>query len=90
VTLTTQYRVPKDIASILNARVYSGKYITAESAQVPADGFQFVDVPYSVAQHNKQYVNLSEIDCGIDLLLQLEREEGSKSIMILTPVRIKS
>jgi hypothetical protein len=38
VMLTTQYRVPRDIAEMLNARVYKGQYKTCLTAKVPDSG----------------------------------------------------
>ena len=38
VLLDTQYRVPRDIAEMLNARVYRGQYKTCPHAKVPNSG----------------------------------------------------
>ena len=38
VILDTQYRVPRDIAEMLNARVYNGQYKTCPTAKVPTSG----------------------------------------------------
>lgn len=42
VMLTTQYRVPRDIAEMLNARVYRGQYNTCLTAKVPDSGLSFL------------------------------------------------
>jgi hypothetical protein len=38
ILLTTQYRVPRDIAEMLNSRVYRGNYKTCPKAKVPISG----------------------------------------------------
>jgi hypothetical protein len=91
VLLKTQYRVPADIATILNGRVYSGNYNTAKTANVPLEGFQFVDVPCrfhetSALRKDQKYINRNEIDECIKILRELQRDTERKSIMILTPV----
>jgi hypothetical protein len=45
VKLTSQYRVPRDIANLLNARIYLGDYVTAPECRAPSRGFNFVDIP---------------------------------------------
>lgn len=86
VLLKTQYRVPADIAAILNGHIYGGNYNTAKTANVPLEGFQFVDVPITSTRYDKKYVNKDEIDQCITLLRKLQRDSVTKSIMILTPV----
>ena len=44
VMLTSQYRVPRDIAEMLNARVYRGQYITCQSAKIPDSGMANVSL----------------------------------------------
>ena len=86
VKLTTQYRVPHDIANLLNDRIYRGDYKTAPTCKAPLKGFQFVDVP-EVANRagGEQYLNDREIHECIRILEKLHRA-GSTSIMVLTPV----
>jgi hypothetical protein len=85
IKLTQQYRVPRDIAAILNARIYNGDYNTPESCRVPHRGFRLVDTPIDRCE---KYVNRKEIDVCLDLVRQLHQKR-EKSIMLLTPVRSK-
>lgn len=86
VKLTTQYRVPRDIANLLNDRIYRGDYKTAPTCKAPLKGFTFIDVPEEANQFGgKQYVNDREIQECIRILRELRRD-GSTSIMVLTPV----
>jgi superfamily I DNA and/or RNA helicase len=85
IQLTTQYRVPHDIADLLNARIYKGNYHTAHECKAPRQGFQFVHVSYS--HESQKYVNDNEIQHCVDLVRQLVRDKGTDSIMVLTPVR---
>lgn len=55
VMLTTQYRVPRDIAEMLNSRVYRGQYNTCSTANVPDSGLSSIQLllallhsPYSI------------------------------------------
>ena len=45
IKLTTQYRVPRDIANLLDVRIYKGDYVTPLSCEVPVKGFHFLNVP---------------------------------------------
>jgi hypothetical protein len=86
VLLTTQYRVPRDIANVLNSHIYKGRYDTAPTCQAPLNGFRFVDVPRSRSyERNEKYVNKDEIRYCIELARQSSKEYDS--IMVLTPVR---
>ena len=86
VKLTTQYRVPHDIANLLNDRIYRGDYKTAPTCKAPLKGFQFVDVPEEANRAGgEQYVNNREIRECIRILEKLHRD-GSTSVMVLTPV----
>lgn len=85
VLLKSQYRVPRDIANLLNARIYSGNYLTPISCSVPSRGFHFVDVPENKYRRDAKYVNSDEVDYCLELV-QESRMEGFESIMILTPV----
>ena len=38
IMLTLQYRVPRDIAEMLNSRIYRGNYVTPLNAKVPMSG----------------------------------------------------
>jgi hypothetical protein len=84
VDLTTQYRVPRDIADLLKTRIYNGQYNTAETAQVPKQGFCFIDVPFMESKR-KRYVNDNEVEKVVELVRRCDRD-GIVSIMVLTPV----
>ena len=84
IQLKVQYRVPLDIANLLNARIYNGQYNTCKNCKVPHQGFRFVDVPFK-ANRQRDYVNNNEVDIVIQLVQQL-KENGEDSVMILTPV----
>jgi hypothetical protein len=86
VKLTTQYRVPHDIANLLNDRIYRGDYKTAPTCKAPLKGFKFIDIPGEANRFGgKQYVNDREIQECIRILGDLRRD-GITSIMVLTPV----
>jgi len=85
VMLTTQYRVPKDLADMLNQRVYRGQYNTCPKAGVPISGLRMVDVPWSESPR-KKYVNPNEVERGLRLLNQLSLEGGIFSTLVITPV----
>jgi hypothetical protein len=85
VKLTRQYRVPRDIANLLNARIYLGDYVTAPECRAPSKGFHFVDVPENRRQAGGKYVNDAEVQYCLDLVRETKRE-GRTSIMVLTPV----
>ena len=87
VKLTTQYRVPRDIANLLNDRIYKGNYKTALECGVPMKGFHFIDVPEEsrYGRENEKYVNKREIARCIELV-QARIREGFDSLMVLTPV----
>jgi hypothetical protein len=86
--LTTQYRVPKDIACILNTHVYSGLYNTCPRALVPCSGLNVIHVKED--QHRmmsrKKYVNLNEIIRGCELIDELRQDDSISNILIITPV----
>jgi len=82
--LCAQYRVPRDIARILDARVYSGRYNTHPRAPVPNEGLQFHHVTKLGAQERRKYVNTAEVNAVLALA---ERKAGNgNKVMILTPV----
>ena len=85
VMLTTQYRVPKDIADMLNHRVYRGQYNTCPLASVPLSGLHMVNVPWSEHKFRK-YVNPDEIEKGISMLEQLMLDYDISSTLVITPV----
>jgi hypothetical protein len=85
IKLTNQYRVPRDIAGLLDARIYLGDYRTAPECQVPSKGFHFMDIPEDRRQGGKKYVNDAEVQHCLELVRQSKRE-GRESIMVLTPV----
>lgn len=89
VLLTTQYRVPKDIADMLNNRVYRGQYNTCPFARVPLSGLHMVHVPWSESQRRK-YVNPNEVEEGIFLLQRLVLDYEIGSTLVITPVSIET
>ena len=89
IALTTQYRVPRDIADILNARIYNNKYCTPREAGVVDRGLVFRHVP-SPEEFRKKYVNTNEVNAVLNILRdhrQTIRRGREASLMILTPVR---
>ena len=88
VTLTKQYRVPKDIADMLNHRVYGGQYNTCPLASVPLSGLHMVNVPWSGSQFRK-YVNPNEVERGISMLEKLMLDYDISSTLVITPVRFQ-
>lgn len=85
VVLTKQYRVPRDIADILNARVYGGKYLTAPGCTAPLRGFTFVSVDSPTRAYEDRFVNENEIQECIRLVKK-SLMCGQSNIMVLTPV----
>ena len=83
IALRTQYRVPKDIAAILNARVYNGQYKTHQRAVVEC-GLEFLHVDKSQRKEFRKYVNSDEVDVVLRLASQYVQD--GLSVMILTPV----
>ena len=81
--LTQQYRVPKDIAEILNKRVYRGSYNTSPYANVPRMGLTICDV---VEDRNprRKYVNSNEVEYAFQLLDGLNL--ANSDVLIITPV----
>jgi len=86
VMLTTQYRVPKDIADILNTRIYNGSYNTCPSANVPHLGLNVVHIPEDPNPRRK-YVNSNEIDRGLELVDELSLDHRISNILIITPYK---
>jgi hypothetical protein len=83
IRLTTQYRVPRDIANVLNQRIYNNAYRTPINCAVPSHGFHFVHVDY--CHGSKKYENDNEVKkC---LAIVKTHATPGQSIMILTPVR---
>ena len=82
--LRKQYRVPRDIADILNARVYRGNYSTPPRAPVVGRGLKFRHVDFSES-HRKKYVNPSEVDEVLHIL-NTSSAHSFETIMVLTPV----
>jgi hypothetical protein len=87
VKLTTQYRVPRDIADILNARIYNGSYRTSPRC-VPNNGMAFKHVPLSIDPLRE---NVNPVEVAEVLVLLREKVAASRSgrvsVMVLTPVR---
>ncbi|GKY95983.1 hypothetical protein MPSEU_000558800 [Mayamaea pseudoterrestris] len=86
VNLTEQYRLPRDIASLLNARVYKGNFRTAVQFNAPLRGFHFVSVDSPLRGRENKYVNQMEINRCIEII-NLSIEEGHTSFMVLTPYK---
>lgn len=84
VTLFLQYRVPRDIASILNTYIYNGRYETPWDSSTVATGFNLIHVERS-RRTEESYVNRDEITKCIDILKRL-LSSGEESIMVITPV----
>lgn len=87
ILLTTQYRVPRDIADMLNSRIYNGAYITCPRANVPNLGLNVINVAADLNPRRK-YVNSNEVEKGIELVRELFRDDRITKILIITPVRI--
>mmetsp|Transcript_19122 Transcript_19122/g.27193 ORF Transcript_19122/g.27193 Transcript_19122/m.27193 type:complete len:275 (-) Transcript_19122:473-1297(-) len=85
IKLTMQYRVPRDIATILNHRIYQGDYKTAPECAAPLAGFHFVDV-FDSGQNREKYVNDNEIEECILLARNSLMDGFEKNIMVLTPI----
>jgi hypothetical protein len=85
IKLTQQYRVPRDIATILNARIYGGDYKTPETCPVPTRGFHLIHIP---SDRNEKYVNRNEIEGCLEIVRELKKRDEN-SIMLLTPVSSK-
>ena len=85
VMLTTQYRVPKDIADMLNTRIYKGTYNTCPSAKVPHRGL-FVENVLEDPNPRRKYVNLNEIEKGLEFIHQLSHDPEIRNILVITPV----
>lgn len=81
VKLTTQYRVPRDIAAILNDRVYNGDYKTAPSCKAAAQGLRFVHVRQDT-EPKRKYVNKYEVEEVLDIIARHQEEQ----VMVITPV----
>eukprot|EP00804_Cyclotella_cryptica_P025558 CCRYP_002821-RD/>CCRYP_002821-RD protein AED:0.06 eAED:0.06 QI:49/1/1/1/1/1/7/146/1058 len=86
ILLTKQYRVPKDIAEMLNQRVYRGRYKTCPTANVPMSGLRMINTPWSECPKRK-YVNPNEVEKGLDLLNRLSLDYKISSVLIITPYK---
>jgi hypothetical protein len=86
IKLTTQYRVPRDIADILNARIYNGSYQTSLRS-VPIRGMAFKHVPL---ENHPLLENVNPVEVAEVLRLLKEKvaasRSGTVSVMVLTPV----
>ena len=86
--LTKQYRVPKDIAEILNSRVYKGLYQTVEDMYIPHEGLKIVHVPVD-RKPRRKYVNSFEVEKGLSLLRDAQRKSVRElSVLVITPVSV--
>jgi len=88
IILDTQYRVPRDVANLLNLHVYRGHYKSASSSNIVGKGLKLVHVPLD-RKPRRKYVNSNEVDYALELI----REEAYsfqnatlEKIMVLTPV----
>ena len=86
VTLTTQYRVPKDIADMLNVHVYKGLYKSSPNSDIPSQGLKVINVTEDHYRNNRKYVNEAEVARGIALVHDLNLDDSISSILIITPV----
>lgn len=84
--LTTQYHVPKDIASILNIHVDSGLYNTCPCAPVPCLNVVHVNARKDDGMTRKKYVNINEIICACEIIDGLRTDDSISNILIITPV----
>lgn len=82
IRLTTQYRVPSDIANVLNERIYKGNYRTAINSKVPNHGFRFIHV--DCCYDSRKYENDNEVQKTVELVKCFARPV--ESLMVLTPV----
>ncbi|KAL7536603.1 hypothetical protein ACHAXR_008142 [Thalassiosira sp. AJA248-18] len=87
VMLTTQYRVSKDIADILNHRVYRGQYNTCPRASIPLSGLRMIHVPWEESPKRK-YVNPNEVRKGLELLNELSLDYDISSTLVITPITV--
>eukprot|EP00978_Attheya_sp_CCMP212_P016586 scaffold43631_cov45-Attheya_sp.AAC.1 len=88
VILNTQYRVPRDIADLLNDRIYRGQYNTSPGAGVPLVGLQLINVPKD-QNPRKKYTNSNEVQEALQLIEENELDDNGKSwsMMVLTPYK---
>lgn len=87
--LTEQYRVPRDIADMLNARIYNGLYNTSPLANVPSLGLNVCHVEED-SNPRKKYVNSHEVQYGLQLVEELSCDETIDDFLIITPVSAKN
>ena len=86
--LTKQYRVPKDIAEILNSRIYKGLYKTVDNMGIPHEGLKIVHVPLD-RKPRRKYVNSFEVEKGLSLLRDAQRKCIREiSALVITPVSV--
>ena len=85
ILLKTQYRVPKDIADLLNVHVYKGDYITCPNSPIPSRGLNIVHCMEDYSE-NRKYINLWEVDKALSLFYKLKRNPCVANILIITPV----
>lgn len=88
VLLKTQYRVPKDIADLLNVHVYKGNYITCPKSPIPPRGLNIVHCMEDYSE-NRKYINLLEVEKALSLFYKLKRNPCIANILIITPVSTK-
>jgi hypothetical protein len=87
IKLTKQFRVPRDIAAILNAPICGGDYNAPKSCSVPNRGFVLVDAPIDEPKKFEKYINRNESERCLDVVRELQ-VAGESSIMLLTPVSV--
>ena len=81
IALRTQYRVPRDIANILDIRVYGGSYKTHARCGVAEKGLEFRHVEKSGRLERREYQNSDEVDMVFQLAQQAIRGGELKTIM---------
>ena len=86
--LTKQYRVPKDIAEILNSRIYNGLYKTVDKIGIIHEGLNIVHVSLD-RKPRRKYVNSFEVEKGLSLLRDAQRKSIREiSALVITPVSV--
>jgi len=81
IALRTQYRVPRDIANILDSRVYGGSYKTHPRCGVAEKGLEFRHLEKSGRPERREYQNSDEVDMVFQLAQQAIRGGELKTIM---------
>jgi len=90
--LTTQYRIPRDVANILDRRIYEGEYKSDESVSRGAVRFHFLNPP---EQKHRRRRPKNHRDSEWDMeqaskaaQIAIRSQNSGKSVIIMTPYRI--